>query len=426
MRRSVHFTNAWHGASGGIRTFYEALLNGAERHRRHLALVVPGERTDVEHRGTFGRIYTLKASRSPVFDRRYRVLWPHQYLTGRQSPIERILAQERPEVIEICDKYVLPWLCGVIRTRAGNEPRPTLIGLSCERMDDNVRAYLGGGTVTRTASRAFLRRAYLPLFDAHIANSTYTAEELTDVIDRYAPVDERLRQLPTIRIGPMGVALDEFSPARRLEHLRDSLLGRTGGGTDARLIVYAGRLSPEKHVRWLPEMLDRLAGLGIDGRLVICGDGPLRAEMDLAAARMGRRMLILGHVDRATLADTLASADVFVHPNPNEPFGIGPLEAMASALPVVLPRSGGVLTYASDHNSWLTSASAEGLAAGVAAALLSPARAAERCDRALTDVQRLSWPAAVDTYFDHYDELDQARRARSWPPAADKLAAQQT
>ncbi len=39
----------------------------------------------------------------------------------------------------------------------------------------------------------------------------------------------------------------------------------------------------------------------------------------------------LGHeADRRRLADLYANVDVFLHPNPREPFGIAPLEAMAS------------------------------------------------------------------------------------------------
>ena len=57
------------------------------------------------------------------------------------------------------------------------------------------------------------------------------------------------------------------------------------------------------------------------------------------------RVWLCGNLDRETLATFYASADVFVHPNPREPFGIGPLEAMSSGVPVVMPAAGGVLEY---------------------------------------------------------------------------------
>ena len=418
-RRTVHFTNAWHGTSGGIRTFYEALLTGAERHRRHVALVVPGERTSCERRGEFSRVYSVRAPRSPRFDRRYRLLLPHRYVAARRSAVWRILARERPDVVETCDKYALPFFNGLLKRHAGDGRRPTLVGLSCERMDDNIRVWVGGGRLADAFTRGYLRRVYLPLFDGHIANSDYTADELRAIIDRYADTDRRLRALQgRVLVGPMGVDTDGFGPARRSDAVRRQLLSSAGGETDTTLLVYAGRLSPEKHVMGLPSMVRHLVARGINARLVICGDGPLRATMERAAAQEAPgRVHVLGHVNRDALAGILASADVFVHPNPREPFGIGPLEAMASGLPVVLPRSGGVLTYAHDDNAWLTAATAEGLAQAVCCVVRRPILARERCAVAFETARNLAWPVAAATYFDHYDAIDAGRRSAA-PTAA--------
>lgn len=411
-QRSVHFTNAWHGTSGGIRTFYEALLAGAERHRRHITLVVPGEHTRCERRGRFSRIYSIRAPRSPVFDRRYRLLLPHRYLAADSSAVWRILAREQPDVIETCDKYALPFLNGLLKQRVGRGPRPTLIGLSCERLDDNIRAWVSRGRVADAAARAYLRRVYLPLFDGHIANSEYTAGELRDVITRHAGTDWRLRRLAgQIRVGPMGVDVEDFSPHRRSDGVRRQLLKALGGDQATQLLLYAGRISPEKHVMLLPSMVRLLNQRGANVKLVVCGDGPLRTSFErITALEAPGSTTILGHVSRAVLSTLLASADVFVHPNPREPFGIGPLEAMASGLPVVLPRAGGVLSYATDANSWLSAPTPEALAQTVTDLLARPVLRERRRETALRDVQALAWPAAVATYFRHYDDIDESRR----------------
>lgn len=49
---TLHVTNAFHPASGGIRTFYQAMLAAAERDGRPMRLVVPAETTWIE---TVGR-----------------------------------------------------------------------------------------------------------------------------------------------------------------------------------------------------------------------------------------------------------------------------------------------------------------------------------------------------------------------------------
>jgi len=59
--KTLHVTNYYHSASGGIRTFYLALLAGANRLRRPMRLVVPGDTDRVEEAGDFGRIYYVKS-----------------------------------------------------------------------------------------------------------------------------------------------------------------------------------------------------------------------------------------------------------------------------------------------------------------------------------------------------------------------------
>ena len=73
---------------------------------------------------------------------------------------------------------------------------------------------------------------------------------------------------------------------------------------------------------------------------VVAGAGPLEEWLKKkATGAMQGKIKLLGHLDKETLADYYANADVFVHPNPKEPFGIGPLEAMASGVPVVVPNA---------------------------------------------------------------------------------------
>jgi glycosyltransferase involved in cell wall biosynthesis len=176
------------------------------------------------------------------------------------------------------------------------------------------------------------------------------------------------------------------------------------------LLLYAGRLSPEKNVGLLIEMLERLVDRcqttgGGDFRLVIAGDGPLAGELRAAArARVPGRTLFVGAIaDVNQLATYYASADVFVHPNPREPFGIAPLEAMASGVPVVLPDTGGVLSYATPENAWQASPTAECFASAVWDATTA------RDDRRILNAQRTAqthdWPRVAARWFAMYDEL---------------------
>lgn len=409
--KTLHLTNAYHATSGGIRTFYRALLARANEERRPFRLVVPGAVDHVEEVGAFARIYSVKARSSPVFDSRYRLLLPASYL-ARDGRLRKILEDEQPDLIEICDKYSLFYLAALLRKDwIANVKRPTLVGLSCERMDDNVSAYVSSGRVGRAFSRAYIRHLYGPPFDAHVANSEYTAGELRRNLWDRSP--------DFIQVSPMGVDFCAFGPVHRDRQLRRRLLAQAGGTAESVLLLYAGRLSPEKNLGLLIDMLEQLqrstesSGAARDYRLVLAGDGPMtEALLRDASSRTRHRVLWVGAIrDRVELAAYYASADVFVHPNPREPFGIGPLEAMASRVPVVLPSAGGVLSYANPTNAWLADPVGESFAHAVRSVVLRPDES--RIAAAYETARQLDWSRVASRFFKLYEDLHRRRQHAS-------------
>jgi len=358
---SVHLTNAWHAASGGVRRHYLDLLDTADQLGWRMRLIVPGDATGVERIGRHGRIYTIRAPRAFAFDRRYRLLLPQTYLALERGAIVRILRREQPDIVETAEKFCLPYLSALVRKRLlPRLPRPTLIGHSTERVDDALAAHVGRHRASAAFARWYMRAIYAPPFDYHLANSEYTAAEIRAALPAH-------RQ-HVVRVAPPGVDVELFDPGRRSLAARRRWLAQCGAPSDAVLIGYAGRLSPEKHTDVLIAMVERLvAGGRRDVWLLVAGAGPDAERLrGLADARAPGRIVFLGHLTaRPLLATFLASIDVFVHPNPSEPFGIGPLEAMASGTPVVVPAFGGVLTYATTGTAWLVTPGAGGLAAGV-------------------------------------------------------------
>lgn len=405
---TLHLTNAYHPTSGGIRTFYRALLDSASRQGRTMHLVVPADADRTERLDRWTTIHHVRAARSPWFDRRYRLLRPDHYWS-RRSPVGRILAAVRPDLVEVCDKYTLSQVGRLARAGwywAGY--RPTVVGLSCERMDDNVRAYLTGGRHLVPAARAYMRTVYAPSFDAHIANSRYTADELLTA----AGVED-------VTVRGMGVDTALFSAARPDAALRAALLAAAGGDAASALVLYAGRVSPEKRIEPLLHACGALASLAVrDLRLVIVGDGPSVSSLKALAARVapGRVHFAGSLTVRTQLATVYASADVFVHTNDREPFGIAPLEAMAAGVPVVVPDSGGVLSYAHDGNARLVPATAGGFAAGIADALDDRDPARRACARQTAADH--AWPVVAQRYFDTLDALHAWRVARPGRAAA--------
>ena len=399
--KTLHLTNSWHETSGGIATFYRALIGEANRKGHEIRLIVPAEADRVEQVGEFGRIYHLRAPKAR-FNSNYRVIYPSQYVSPG-SKIQQILALERPDLVEISDKYTLNYLGALLRMRLVQrlDFRPLVVGLSQERMDDNFRAYLGAVPFSAQFCSVYMKWLYFPFFDHHIANSEYTADELrTAAQGQFVPRGTWVR--------PMGVDLDRLSPQRRCPDLRHRLLQKFGLSDDATLLLYVGRLVPEKNLALLFDLLRRLSKEGVrDYRLLVVGEGIERALWESrCATKMPGRALFLGHIpDKDVLADLYANSDVFIHPNPREPFGIAPLEAMASGLPLVAPNRGGVTSYANLENAWTVSPEVESYAVAVGEVVTNRALAAAKTLKAIDAARRFGWATAAASFLELYEQL---------------------
>ena len=423
--KSVHITNYYHKSSGGISTAYNQLLEAANRRRRYVRLIVPGEQSSVEEVGEFGRIYYVKANFSPVFDKRYRLMLPWKTYIFDSSPIKAILRKEKPDLIEIGEKYTLSLMAGLLRKHIMNvsSQRPVLVHTSCERMDDNVSSFIANGRVINWLVRRYMGNYNIPMFDFHLANSTYTRQEMIDAASpernprrssAFFNFCWRWMRAPKIAlkdrlfVNQCGVDNELFSVRRRNVETRSVLMTQCGLEPDATVLLYAGRISPEKNVGLLPRMMQALANDPAKNyKLLIAGSGP----GDDALAAECKKLVpgavkMLGQIsDREHLADLFANCNAFVHPNPREPFGITPLEAMASGLPVVAPNAGGILSYADDKNAWLAEPNGEAFAAAVRKLFSDDTHRSQRIDAALATSKKYTWDESTDSIFALYDAM---------------------
>jgi len=420
--KSVHITNYYHKNSGGISTSYNNLLAAAERHRRYVALIVPGETESVEIVNEFAKIYYVPAKYSPVFDTRYRIIMPWQYMTA-DSVIRKILLEEKPDLIEVTDKYTLSLLGVMIRTNNFMKlGRPVIVHFSCERMDDNVGSFITSGRIGKWIARRVIGNYTMPNFDYHIANSTYTAEEFYDSLaaaknkgrsEGFLNWCWRFFKAPRVAtderifVCPRGVDSSMFTPERKSDDVRREMRERAGVPQDAIVLLYAGRISPEKNIGLLVDTMKLLSkDPQHDYRLLVAGAGPqsewLREQGESFAPG---KIKLLGHLDKETLANFYANADVFVHPNPKEPFGIAPLEAMASGVATVAPNAGGILSYASAANAWLVEPDGEKFASAIREVIDDPELREQKIANALATARENTREASTDRLFATYDKI---------------------
>ena len=134
---------------------------------------------------------------------------------------------------------------------------------------------------------------------------------------------------PLVEVG-RGVDTTRFHPEHRSEQLRQ----HWQADANTTVLLYVGRLSPEKEVDVLIQSyLNIKKQSSRKFKMVIVGDGPDRKRLTEMAN--GSDVIFTGSLTGQSLAQVYASADAFVFASQIETFGNVVLEAMASGLPVV-------------------------------------------------------------------------------------------
>jgi glycosyltransferase involved in cell wall biosynthesis len=141
-----------------------------------------------------------------------------------------------------------------------------------------------------------------------------------------------------IRVIPNGCDAPTF-------HLRDRAQARAtlGIALDAELIVYVGRLVPEKGLRELLDALGTLAQTHPRATLALVGEGPMRAALESAASgALEGRVRLVGVQPPEIVATWMAASDLVTLPSYSEGHPNVLVEALACGRPVVATPVGGI------------------------------------------------------------------------------------
>ncbi len=346
--------------SGGVRRYLLAKHAWLNARRRVLhTLVVPG----AADRGGPGGIVEYK---SPRIRAGYRC-------PVRLPQLRATLGALAPHLLEAGDPYLMGWQVAEVADALGVPAvafcHSDLIGLLAHRL---------GATGDRVAA-AYLRALY-SRFDLVLAPSRVVAARLDAA------------RIERVVVQPLGVDAAAFRPEVRDRTLR----ARLGLDDETRLLVFAGRLAPEKNVA---ELLELVGWLGAPYHLLLIGG--------TRAGRPAPRVTMLpyeAHTDG--IAASLAACDVLVHAGRQETFGLVALEAMACGLPVVAYEGGALAEVVDDSVGAL--APPAGRAAALAAAVEDVFRRDRRAlgaaarERVLAEY---SWDAALTRQLREYQAL---------------------
>lgn len=148
-----------------------------------------------------------------------------------------------------------------------------------------------------------------------------------------------------VRLKVLGRGVDarHFAPARRDPALRLAW----GAGSSHPVLLYVGRLAPEKNVGLALRCYEQLRRTRPSLRMVVVGDGPQRAALE----RSHPQARFVGVQRGEALARHYASADVFAFPSLTDTFGNVTLEALASGLAVAAYDTAAAAHHVHDGHS---------------------------------------------------------------------------
>jgi len=173
---------------------------------------------------------------------------------------------------------------------------------------------------------------------------------------------------------------------------------------DAPRIIFVGSLNrseQHKNLRALLAACQRLRASIPDLQLTVVGDGDGRTMYEDVAASLGLEDMttFAGRLEHDALAEAYRAAAVFVLPSTNDSFPLVITEAMASGLPVISTRVGGIPTLVDDEvNGLLVAPTDTGQLVGALYRVLTDKDLADRLGKAGRDkaIQSLSWSSRAE------------------------------
>lgn len=187
-----------------------------------------------------------------------------------------------------------------------------------------------------------LAQAYLPLMPDEVSHSLLQAympdfcEAVDLVISPSESMARNLRELDVkshIEVIPNGVDLQKFHQAMPFPR------SRFGFTEEDILLIYAGRIAPEKNLSFLLQAFAGIAQMLPNVYLLMVGGGKKNFEEEvqnlIGQLGIGNRVHSTGMIDYDDIPSYLAMCDIFVTSSVAETFGMSTVEAMGVGLPIM-------------------------------------------------------------------------------------------
>ena len=257
--------------------------------------------------------------------------------------------------------------------------------------------YYAGIAAKQVSGKPLVVHMHATEFDRsgeHINQSVYNIERAgMTAADRVIAVSNLTRG---IVIDKYGIPEEKVITVHNAVRFDKPASGDTERGVDDKIVTFLGRITyqkgPDYFVEAAAKVLKRLPNV----RFVMAGSGDMLNQVIRRVAKLGiaDRFHFTGFLKGEEVQRMFALSDVYVMPSVSEPFGISPLEAMKSNVPVIISKQSGVaevLDYAVKVDYW----DVDALADAIYALVKYPALARMSAAKGLVEVTNLKWDDAA-------------------------------
>lgn len=177
-------------------------------------------------------------------------------------------------------------------------------------------------------------------------------------------------------------------------------------GVDDKIVTFLGRITYQKGPDYFVEAAAKVLKRVDNVRFVMAGSGDMLNHVIRRVAKLGiaNRFHFTGFLRGAEVQKMFALSDVYVMPSVSEPFGISPLEAMKSNVPVIISKQSGVaevLDYAIKVDYW----DVDALADAIYGLVKYPALAKMSSERGCHEATNLHWEDAAGEIVRVYESV---------------------
>ena len=257
--------------------------------------------------------------------------------------------------------------------------------------------YFAGIAAKRVSGKPLVVHMHATEFDRsgeNINRRVYAIEKAgMQAADRVIAVSELTRR---IVIGKYGIPADKVVTVHNAVRFGESEEAAPERAVKDKVVTFLGRITYQKGPDYFVEAAAKVLQRVSDVRFVMAGSGDLMNHVVRRMAQLGiaDRFHFTGFLKGGEVQRMFRLSDVYVMPSVSEPFGISPLEAMRSGVPVIISRQSGVaevLDYAIKVNYW----DVDALADAIYGLLTYPALGRMFASKGLEEVTGLKWTNAA-------------------------------